>query len=175
MPDSISATRRRVVSQLFTLPMLAAAPRPLWSATQTPVPGPDEVLNVMDFEALARAALPPAHFGYLATGVDDDRTVAINHEAFSLVQIRSRRFVDVSHADPSVRLFGVTHPTPIYLSAVGSQRAFHPEGELATARAAATRSMLMMLSTAASTGVEEVTRARGSPVWMQLYPTDDWT
>jgi 4-hydroxymandelate oxidase len=174
MPDSISATRRRVLSQIFTLPMLAAAPRPLWSATETPVAGPDEVLNVMDFEALARAALPPAHFGYLATGVDDDRTVAINHEAFSLVQIRSRRFVDVSHADPSVRLFGATHPTPIYLSAVSAQRAFHPEGELATGRAAGTRSMLMMLSTAASTGVEDVIHARGDPVWMQLYPTDDW-
>jgi 4-hydroxymandelate oxidase len=175
MPDRLLAARRRVLSQLFALPMLAAAPRPLWSDTQATVEGLDQALNVMDFEALARAALPPAHFGYLATGVDDDRTVSINHQAFSLIQIRSRRFVDVSQVDMSVRLFGVTHPTPIYLSAVSSQRAFHPEGELATARAAGTRSMLMMLSTAASTGVEDVTRARGGPVWMQLYPTDDWS
>ncbi len=135
---------------------------------------PDQVLNVMDFEALARAALPPAHFAFIATGVDDDRTVIANHEAFGLVEIRSRRFVDVSNVDMSVRMFGVTSPVPFYLSAVSSQRAFHPDGELATARAAASRSMLMMLSTAASTSVEDVTRARGGPVWQQLYATDDW-
>jgi 4-hydroxymandelate oxidase len=132
-------------------------------------------LNVMDFEGLARAALPPAHFAYIATGVDDDRTVLLNHDAYSKIEIRSRRFVDVSRLDLSTRFLGVTYPTPIYLSAVSSQRAFHPDGELATARAAATRSSLMMLSTASSTAVEEVSRARGSPLWMQLYPTDDWS
>ncbi|HXA36421.1 MAG TPA: alpha-hydroxy acid oxidase [Steroidobacteraceae bacterium] len=129
----------------------------------------------MDFEPLARAALPPAHFGYLTTGVDDDRTVSINHEAFSLVEIRSSRFVDVSHLDMSIRLFGVRWPSPVYLSAVSAQRAFHPDAELGLARAAATRSALLMLSNAASTAVEPVTEARGGPVWMQLYPTDDWT
>jgi (S)-2-hydroxy-acid oxidase len=128
----------------------------------------------MEFEALARAALPPAHFGYIATGADDDRTVSINHEAFSHVEIRSRRFVDVSHLDMSVGLFGARWPMPVYLSAVSSQRAFHPEGELATARAAASRSALMMLSNASSTAVEPVIAARGAPVWMQLYATDDW-
>ena len=133
------------------------------------------MLNVMDFEPVARAAMPPAHWGYLATGVDDDRTVAINHDAFSQVEIRARRFVDVSNVDLSVRMFGVTHPSPVYLSSVSSQRAFNPaEGELGTARAAAARSALMLLSNAGSTGVEEVTEARGGPVWMQLYATDDW-
>jgi isopentenyl diphosphate isomerase/L-lactate dehydrogenase-like FMN-dependent dehydrogenase len=62
----------------------------------------------------------------------------------------------------------------VYLSAVNSQRAFHPQGEVATARAAASRSALMMLSTGASTSVEDVIRARGGPVWQQLYATDDW-
>jgi (S)-2-hydroxy-acid oxidase len=63
----------------------------------------------------------------------------------------------------------------VYLSAVASQRACHPEAELGTARAAATRSALMMMSTAASTGIEDIVGARRGPVWMQLYPTDDWT
>ena len=62
---------------------------------------------------------------------------------------------------------------PVYLSAVSSQGAFHPEGELPTARAAGTRSALFMLSNSASTTVEPVTEARGGPVWMQLYPTGD--
>ncbi|HEX9158712.1 MAG TPA: alpha-hydroxy acid oxidase, partial [Rhizomicrobium sp.] len=79
-----------------------------------------------------------------------------------------------SRIDASRGVLGATWPTPIYLSAVSSQRAFHPDAELGTARAARTRSMLMMLSTVASAPVEPVTEARGAPVWQQLYPTDDW-
>lgn len=173
-PELVLSARRWVLTRLSALSMLAATPRIVGAEGETAVKTADQVLNVMDFEALARAVLPPAHFAYIATGVDDDRTVVINHEAFGLVEIRSRRFVDVSHVDMSVRLFGATYPTPIYLSAVSSQRAFHPEGELATARAAGTRSALMMLSTGSSTGVEDVSHARGGPVWMQLYATDDW-
>ncbi len=177
-PDRPEAARRRILRYLSALPMLATAPRFAWSQAApelgVQLSGAQQVLNVMDFEALARAALPPAHFGYLATGADDDRTVAINHDAFSHVEIRSRRFVDVSHLDPSIRLFDQNWPTPIYLSAVSSQRAFHPDAELGTARAAASRSALMMLSNVASTAVEPVIAARGAPVWMQLYATNDW-
>ncbi len=56
-----------------------------------------DVLNVRDFEPLARAALPPAHFGYLATGIDDDRTLRRNEQAFGDYEIRARRFVDLSN------------------------------------------------------------------------------
>ena len=176
--DNVSLARRCFLRYLSAVPALVASTKLGWS--QSPVvsapapPGLDQVLSVMDLEPLARAALPPAHWGYLATGVDDDRTVSANHDAFSRVEIRSSRFVDVSHSDTSVKLFGVTWPSPVYLSAVSSQRAFHPDGELATARAAGTRSALLMLSNAASTAVEPVAEARGGPVWMQLYPTDDW-
>jgi 4-hydroxymandelate oxidase len=173
------AARRRLLRFLTSFSLLAIGPRVGWSQSLQ-APGAvrtlvDDVLSVMEFESLAQTALPPAHFGYIATGVDDDRTVNINHDAFSRVQIRSRRFVDVSHLDLSIRMFGVTWPTPVYLSAVNSQRAFHPDGELGVARAAATRSTLLMLSNGASTGVESVVEARRGPVWMQLYPTDDWT
>jgi hypothetical protein len=48
-----------------------------------PIITANQVLNVAGFEALARQALPPAHFGYIATGADDDRTVIRNHEAFA--------------------------------------------------------------------------------------------
>ena len=172
--ETVIAGRRWLLARLSALSALAIAPR--WSLAEavTAAGAFEQALNVMDFEALARAALPPAHFAYLATGIDGDRTVVANQEAFGHVEIRSRRFVDVSKPDLSVSLLGVKHPTPVYLSAVGSQRAFHPDGELATARAAASRSALMMLSNAGSTSVEDVTRARGGPVWMQLYATDDW-
>jgi 4-hydroxymandelate oxidase len=118
----------------------------------------------MEFEALARDALPPAHFGYIATGVDDDRTVARNHDAFDHYEIRTRRFVDVSQIDASRSVLGALWPSPVYLSAVSGQRAFHADAELGTARAARTRSMLMMLSTVASTarrtGYRSTRRAR---------------
>jgi isopentenyl diphosphate isomerase/L-lactate dehydrogenase-like FMN-dependent dehydrogenase len=139
-----------------------------------PVTAADQVLNVMQFEALAREALPPAHFGYIATGNDDDRTVARNQDAFAHYEIRARRFVDVSRIDTLRNVYGTAWPTPIYLSAVSGQRAFHPDAELGTARAARTRSALMMLSNVASMPVEPVTEARGAPIWQQLYATDDW-
>jgi isopentenyl diphosphate isomerase/L-lactate dehydrogenase-like FMN-dependent dehydrogenase len=71
-------------------------------------------------------------------------------------------------------VFGTTWDMPIYVSAVGSLRAFHPEGELATARAARAQRAVQMLSTVASVGVEEVARALGSPPWYQLYMPVSW-
>lgn len=178
-----SPTRRAFIGGAAALPAfwshaMAEDPPTASSAFRRPVPpitSADEVLNIMDFEPLARSALPPAHFGYIATGADDDRTVIRNHEAFSQYEIRAHRFNDVSRLNTSLTVFGTPWPSPIYLSAVSSMRAFHAEGELAVARAARTRSMQMMLSTGASTAVEAVVEARGAPIWEQLYPTDDWT
>jgi isopentenyl diphosphate isomerase/L-lactate dehydrogenase-like FMN-dependent dehydrogenase len=132
------------------------------------------LLNVFEYEEAARKALPPAHFGYLATGVEDDATLAANRAAFQRVQLRARRLVDVSRTDLSVELFGGRFDTPIGLCPVASQRAFHPQGELASARAASSRNALQLLSTAATASVEEVNQARGREVWFQLYPTSRW-
>jgi 4-hydroxymandelate oxidase len=134
-----------------------------------------DVLNVRDFEPLARAALPPAHFGYLATGIDDDRTLQRNEAAFGDYEIRARRFVDLSKVDTSITLFGTHWRCPVYLSAVSSMRAFHPDGEEAVARAARTRSSQMMVSTGSSVPLERILSQRAGSVWQQLYPTDDWT
>ena len=169
---STSTLRRRtVLGGIATLPFWS------WACDATPAKSPtrlEDVLNVMEFESLARAALPPAHFGYIATGADGDQTVAWNHEAFGQIEIRARRLVDVSQVDMSVNVSGVKWPTPVYLSAVSSQGAFHRGAELATARAAASRNALLMLSSAASTALEDVAAARGAPIWHQLYATDDW-
>ena len=64
--------------------------------------------------------------------------------------------------------------TPIVLSPVGSQKAFHVEGELAAARASSARGHHQILSTVTTTSVEDVNAARERPAWYQLYPTSSW-
>jgi 4-hydroxymandelate oxidase len=138
------------------------------------ISSPEQALDVFELEAVARHQLPPAHFGYLASGTDDDKTLQANRDAFAKWYIRPRRMIDVTTVDTSVRLFGTHWPTPIVLAPVGSQRAFHPEGELASARAARTFNHLQILSSVTTTPVEDVAKARGAPLWFQLYPTTRW-
>jgi 4-hydroxymandelate oxidase len=138
------------------------------------ISSPDQALDVMDFEPAARNAIPPAHWGYLSTGVDDDATVRANRDGYSHIQIRSRRLMDVTKIDMSRTIFGVKWDSPIVLSPASAQKAFHPDGELGVARAAKTKGHLMMLSTVATASIEDAIAARGGPVWQQLYPTNVW-
>jgi 4-hydroxymandelate oxidase len=133
-----------------------------------------DALSVMDFEALARKALPAAHWGYLATGVDDDLTLRMNREAMTHYQLRARRLVGVARPDLKTEVLGATWNMPIYVSAVASQKMFHPEGELATARAAKAQKATLMLSTVTSTSLEEVGKALGAAPWYQLYMPTNW-
>ncbi len=131
-----------------------------------------EALDVFDMRAVASKTIPPAHWGYMMSGVDGEETLRANEEAYKQYQLRARRFVDVSKMDHSVELFGTKYSSPIILSAVGGQKAYHPDGELAVARACKARNQVQMLSTTTSNTVEDVTEARGAPVWFQLYTTN---
>ena len=142
--------------------------------TDDVISSPDQALDVMDFEPAAKKAVPPAHWGYLATGVDDDATVRANREGYSHIQIRARRLVNVQDIDMSQTIFGTKWQTPIVLSPVSAQKAFHPDGELGVAKAAGTKGHLMMLSTVATASIEDALAASGHPVWQQLYPTNLW-
>jgi 4-hydroxymandelate oxidase len=143
-------------------------------------PGPDligsveEALDVFDLRAVAQHNLPPAHWGYMATGVDGEATLRANEAGYQRLYLRPRRLVDVTSVDTKVRLFGREWATPILMAPVSGQLAFHSERELGSARAARSRNTLMVLSTVATTGVEEASEARGEPVWYQLYPTSRW-
>jgi 4-hydroxymandelate oxidase len=142
------------------------------------IESPEDALNVMDFEPAARKALlakgEPTHWGYLATGVDDDATLRANHEDYAKLRVKARRLVDARKIDTRIRLFGAEYASPIFLSPVGSQGAFHPEAEVAVARAAGAKKQLMILSTSSSSSAADVSKAHGGPIWFQLYPTDDW-
>jgi 4-hydroxymandelate oxidase len=133
-----------------------------------------EALDVFDFEPVAKTKIPVAHWGYLMTGTDDDGTIRANREGFERWALKPRRLIDASHLDTSVTLYGTRYPTPIVINPVGSQKAFHPEGEIATARAAKAKDHLQVLSTVATTSIEDAIAARGGPVWFQLYHQSDW-
>ena len=135
---------------------------------------PEDAIDIFDLEATARGKTAPAHWGYLATGVNDDATLRANREAFGHYFVRSRRLVAVSNIDTSVDILGTRWPTPIILAPVGSQGAYHTEGELASARAARSRDHLQLLSTVSSNSIEAVSEARGAPVWFQLYTQGGW-
>jgi 4-hydroxymandelate oxidase len=137
----VNANRRQFLQFLAASSVLAPAAR-AWAQQAASsheifaLTNAKDALDVMEFEAAARSALPPAHWGYMATGVDDDLTLKANVEAFKHIRLKPRRLVDVSKADLRTEVYGAMWETPIFVCPVGSQRAFHPEGELATARAA---------------------------------------
>src|SRR5438270_13335649 len=170
----IAAASPAVLAQLLPKSRL---PDPIpWAALEPDklIKSPKEAINVFDFEPVARQNVPPAHFGYMASGIDDEVTLRANREDFLKLQLRPRRLVNVSKVDMSTEILGVKYPSPIIVAPIGGQRSFHAEGEIATAKAAKAGNHLMILSTATTSGVEDVTKERGAPVWYQLYATNKW-
>jgi isopentenyl diphosphate isomerase/L-lactate dehydrogenase-like FMN-dependent dehydrogenase len=135
---------------------------------------PADALSVLDFEEAARRKVLPGHWAYMASGVDDDVTLRANRAGYSHVQLRPRRLRDATKVDTRVELFGTTYSSPIFLCPTGGEKSFQMEGEVAVAHAARARGALQILSTATSTGVEDVNAALGRPVWYQLYAPNKW-
>lgn len=133
-----------------------------------------EALDLFDFEPVAKEKIPVAHWGYLMTGTDDDRTIQANRDGYDKWALRPRRLIDVSTVDMTTSFYGQHYSSPIVVNPLGSQKGFHPQGEVATARAAKAKNHLMVLSTVATTGIEEAIQERGGPVWFQLYHQQDW-
>jgi isopentenyl diphosphate isomerase/L-lactate dehydrogenase-like FMN-dependent dehydrogenase len=188
-----SASRRRFLQYLAASPLYAAGsfsafagegpaagtklPDPImWAPLKTEelIKSPKDAINVFDLEPVCRVNVPPAHFGYMASGIDDEVTLRANREGFLKFQLRPRRLIDVSKVDMSTELLGVKYDTPIIVAPVGGQKSFHADGEIATAKGAKAGNHLQILSTATTSGVEEVTAARGAPIWYQLYATNKW-
>jgi isopentenyl diphosphate isomerase/L-lactate dehydrogenase-like FMN-dependent dehydrogenase len=185
-----AASRRKFLQFLAGSPLLAAGgssafaetllpktrvPDPLmWGPRQSEqlIKSPKDAINVFDFEPVMRQNVPPAHFGYMASGIDDEATLRANREGFRKFVLRPRRLVDVSKVDTSIELFGVKYDSPIGISPTGGNRGYHPEGEIAVAKAAKVGNHLQILSTVATTSVEDTIAARGAPIWMQIYATN---
>lgn len=166
--------RRALLKFLAASPLLLLSER-LAEAVQTgDLEQAAYALDVFDFETAAQKIVPPAHWGYLMSGVDGETTLKANRDGYNRYQLKTRRFVDVSKIDTSIELFGATFSSPVIMCPIGSAGAFHPDGEVAAARAAQAKNQLQVVSTQASKSVEEVAKARGGPVWYQLYTTPDF-
>jgi isopentenyl diphosphate isomerase/L-lactate dehydrogenase-like FMN-dependent dehydrogenase len=127
-----------------------------------------EALNVFDFERAAEQKLNPAHFYFLTYGVFNDETLRANRDGMDRYGVKLRRFTGIAGVDQSVDIFGVKWESPIFLCPVGRLLGYHPEGNIAVARAAKARNTLEILSGA---GLRDaVSAARGQPVWVQAGP-----
>ena len=140
----------------------------------TVISSPGDAISIYDFERTARHELSAAHYGYLATGVDGNAALIANRETFERVQIRPRRLVDVRTVDTSVEILGETWRTPVSLAPVGQLNTFHETGERGMAAAIRETGHQAILSTVATTTVEDVAEAAGRPIWFQLYPMWSW-
>jgi isopentenyl diphosphate isomerase/L-lactate dehydrogenase-like FMN-dependent dehydrogenase len=192
MSFDADANRRRFLKFLAASPLLAAGATSAMAETLLPKPKapdplmwgpfdpadliktPKEAINVFDFEPVCRQNVPPAHFGYMAAGIDDEVTLRANRQDFQKFVLRPRRLVDVSKVSMKTDILGVTYDSPIFICPIGGNKSFHPDGEVGVAKAAKAGNHLQILSTVSSSSVEDVTAARGQPIWQQLYATNKW-
>jgi lactate 2-monooxygenase len=127
-------------------------------------------VSLAQLEKKAAEALPAPAYDYVAGGASGERTMRANLAAFERWRIVPRMLRDVSERDLSVELLGHTLPAPVLLGPVGVQGIIHPEGDLASGRAAAALGVPFVLSTLSSRPMEDVAQAMGNaPRWFQLY------
>ncbi|MFB9908241.1 lactate 2-monooxygenase [Allokutzneria oryzae] len=126
-------------------------------------------------ESSARELMEPGPYWYVAGGAGSGATVRANREAFDRRRIVPRMLTDATERDVSTTVLGTELAAPVLLAPIGVQSIVHPDGELATARAAAELGIPMILSTASSHTIEEVAEASGDGErWYQLYwPNSD--
>jgi isopentenyl diphosphate isomerase/L-lactate dehydrogenase-like FMN-dependent dehydrogenase len=187
--DLRAASRRRFLQYLAASPLFASTglsayageapskwPDPMiWTnAGSDVIKSPKDAINVFDFEPAAFRNVPPAHFGYMASGLDDEVTLRANREGFLKFQLMPRRLHDVSKVDMSVEIFGTKYDSPIFVCPTGGNQFFNSDGELAVAKAARAGNHLQVLSTSSNFSVDDVTKARGAPIWFQLYASPSW-
>ncbi|MFP8884968.1 lactate 2-monooxygenase [Streptomyces mangrovi] len=136
---------------------------------------PPFTTDLTALEASARERLEDGPFWYVAGAAGSGATDRANREAFDRRRIVPRMLRDATARDLSTTVLGTAMPAPVLLAPIGVQSIVHPDGELATARAASALGVPMILSTASSHTIKEVARASGDgPRWYQLYwPNED--
>ncbi|KAJ1793496.1 Hydroxyacid oxidase 1 [Coemansia sp. RSA 2399] len=130
-------------------------------------------VSLDDFEHYAAQNLDRNALDYYRSGAQDMLTLRENQRAFDRIVVRPRILRDVSCVDTSTAVLGAAISSPICIAPTAMQRMAHPDGECATARAAARKQTCMVLSSWSTTSVEDVADCVGNaaapPRWLQLY------
>ncbi|MEP6807419.1 MAG: alpha-hydroxy acid oxidase [Chloroflexota bacterium] len=150
------------------MPDPSGLPVPPHATFEPVLPTDPNLVNLQDYERVAAERIAAGPLAYFAGGAEDERALADNRAAFGRHRILPRVMRDVSVIDMSIELFGRRWPSPIWIAPTALQRMAHPDGELATARAAATRGITLSVSTSASTDMAEIAEV-GGPRWFQVY------
>ncbi|HET6746463.1 MAG TPA: alpha-hydroxy acid oxidase [Candidatus Limnocylindria bacterium] len=147
------------------LPVPREAPK---AGFEAPRVDDTSLLNIHDYERTAMERLSEQARSYYVSGAMDERTLHDNRAAFARRRLLPRVMTDISTVDTSVSVLGRRWRMPLFTAPTALHRLAHPDGELATARAAAARGITMTLSTSASTDLAEVAET-GCPRWFQVY------
>jgi 4-hydroxymandelate oxidase len=132
-----------------------------------------EAISLLELEAHARELLPQMAYDYYASGANDEVTLRENRAAYERITLLPRMLVDVSARDTSTTVLGEPVSMPILIAPTGFQGLAHPEGEIATTKAAGTAEILMILATLSTSSIEEAMAVATGPVWFQLYVFKD--
>ena len=129
----------------------------------------NDPINLYDYEARAKLALPHDNWDFIDAGAMDEITTKRNRSAFDALSIRPRFMRSVEERKIATTMLGTDISMPVFVCPAGSHGLAHPEAEVATARAAGRSNTLMMLSTSSNCSLEEVAEAATGPLWFQLY------
>ncbi len=132
-----------------------------------------DLINLSDFETQARDKLTQLAYDYYASGAWDEITLRENHSAYDRIKLYPRMLIDVSQRDLTTTILNQKVSMPILIAPTAFHRLAHPEGEIATARAASAAGTIMTLSTLSNSAVEEVAQAANGSLWFQLYVYKD--
>jgi len=132
-----------------------------------------ELVNVSDYVARAAETIDPKVWCYFEGGAGDEITLRANVAAYRRWQLRPRMLVDVAGVSAATTVLGTPVSMPLLVAPFAMQRLLHPDGEVATARAAAAAGTLMFVSTTTSSAHDEIAAACSAPRWLQLYVLRD--
>ena len=133
----------------------------------------DSVINLHDFEAMARRRLPRMAFDFIQGGADDELGLRQNRQAFERWRLLPRFLVDVSQRDTSVSLFGQRYSAPVGISPMGLAGLFRPGADAMMAQAAREQQVPYLMSGASNESLETAARLAPEHAWFQLYRTLD--
>ena len=132
-----------------------------------------EPINLFEFETAAKEILPQAEYDYIAGGATDEISVERNRHAYESWALRPRVLRDVSALDLSTTVLGTKIDLPVLIAPCGGHKRAHPEGELATYRAAAGCGTVLAVSANSNTSFEELAQSAKGHLWVQMYPFRD--